>query len=87
MRPAWVLGGKGEKEKKERKREERRERGAGEDGGEYGGPGREVRESVWGPHFPLRVTKLQPSPETKGYFSILVLTSLTSPSAFFVLEK
>lgn len=89
MRPAWVLGGKGEKEKKERKRRERERKRAGEDGGEIWGTREEIKGSQYGPHFPLRSHKLLPSPETRrGHFSILLVPALiTSPSAFFVLEK
>lgn len=49
----------------------------------------EIKGSQCGPHFPLRSHKLPPSPETRrGHFSILLVPALiTSPSAFFVLEK
>ena len=69
MRPAWVLRGKGEKEKKERKRRERERKRAGEDGGGYGGnQGGNQGESVWSPLSPEESQTPAQSRDKKGPF-------------------
>lgn len=54
-----------------------------------GDQGENQGKSVWGPHFPLRSHKSCPIQRHKGAIStsFLFLALITSPSAFFVLEK